>query len=103
MVPCIIANPAMPLHRDTGQVGADAKLNRSQAPWTVVLPEGGVSALDMPGAPFHDPDANQALFETLESDSHLSDCRRIIRSPLHINDPDFAAEVVGEYLKLAAD
>ncbi|HAY82552.1 MAG TPA: hypothetical protein DCY79_22320 [Planctomycetaceae bacterium] len=80
-----------------------AKLNCSQAPWTVVLPEGGVSALDMPGAPFHDPDANQALFETLESDSHLSDCRRIIRSPLHINDPDFAAEVVGEYLKLAAD
>ena len=31
----------------------------------VLLPEGGVSALDAPGQPFHDPEADAALFEAI--------------------------------------
>lgn len=80
-----------------------AKLNRAEVPFTVLLPEGGVSALDSPGAPFYDPDADQAMFETLERDIQTRDDRRIIRLPHHINDPDFASSIVCEYLKIAGD
>ena len=37
-----------------------------EAPVRFFLPEGGVSALDAPGQPFHDPQANAALFGALE-------------------------------------
>ena len=79
------------------------KLNRAEVPFTVLLPEGGVSALDCPGAPFYDPDADQAMFETLERNIQTRDDRRIIRLPHHINDPDFASSIVCEYLKIAGD
>ena len=39
------------------------KLNRSTAPVIVLIPEKGVSALDAPGQPFHDPEADEALFQ----------------------------------------
>ena len=32
-----------------------------------LLPEGGVSLIDAPGQPFHDPAADAALFEALEA------------------------------------
>ena len=44
-----------------------AKLNRAEAPFTLLIPEGGVSALDAPGQPFYDPEADAALFDELES------------------------------------
>lgn len=44
-----------------------AKLNRAVAPFQVVIPERGVSALDAPGMPFDDPEADAALFDELES------------------------------------
>ena len=43
------------------------KLNRSTAPVIVLIPEKGVSALDAPGQAFHDPEADEALFQELES------------------------------------
>ena len=42
------------------------RLNRMEAPVRFLLPEGGVSALDAPGQPFHDPAADAALFTALE-------------------------------------
>ena len=74
-----------------------AKLNRSSAPFTILLPEGGVSMLDAPGQPFHDPKADAALFETLESEIESSEERKIVRLPFHINDPKFAAAAVAEF------
>ena len=44
-----------------------AKLNRATAPFRVLIPEKGVSALDAPGQPFFDPEADAALFDELES------------------------------------
>jgi uncharacterized protein (UPF0261 family) len=70
------------------------KLNACPGPVRFVLPEGGVSALDCPGQPFHDPRADAVLFDTLEREVRQTATRRIIRSPHHINDPEFAAELV---------
>jgi uncharacterized protein (UPF0261 family) len=73
------------------------KLNRSTAPLTMVVPEGGLSALDAPGQPFADADANAALFEELQGQWKTSDERRLVWSPLHINQPEFADLLVAEF------
>ena len=64
------------------------------------LPEGGVSALDAPGKPFHDPVARAALFTALESTVRQTATRQLIRDPHHINDPAFAAAVVATFRAL---
>jgi uncharacterized protein (UPF0261 family) len=76
------------------------KLNQSSAPLRVVIPEGGVSMLDAPGQPFHDPEADAALFGELQTRLHQTDTRNIIRLPLHINDPEFAEALVEHYRQL---
>jgi uncharacterized protein (UPF0261 family) len=73
------------------------KLNSCNGPVRFLLPEGGVSALDSPGQPFHDPEADAVLFDTLEREVRQTDDRKIIRSPRHINDPEFAAELVSSF------
>ena len=78
-----------------------SKLNTSAEPFTLLLPEGGVSMLDAPGQPFHDPDATNALFETFERTIATDEHRRILRLPFHINDPDFAAAAVAEFQRIA--
>ncbi|MEM8666133.1 MAG: Tm-1-like ATP-binding domain-containing protein [Planctomycetota bacterium] len=77
------------------------KLNQSNSAFTFLLPEGGVSMLDAPGAPFHDPEANRALFETLESELNLDHHRTLIRCPYHINEPAFAQEIVNAFLTMS--
>jgi uncharacterized protein (UPF0261 family) len=67
------------------------RLNRMAGPVRVLLPEGGVSALDAPGRPFWDPAADAALFAAIEATLRPSPLRRIERVPCHINDPAFAA------------
>ena len=76
------------------------KLNRAIAPVVILIPEGGVSAIDAPGEPFHDPQADAALFDELESRLNQDDVRRVVRCPQHINDPEFAAMLVQAYLDL---
>ena len=73
------------------------KLNRSTGPVTIVIPEAGVSMLDAPGQAFHDPEADAALFDTLEDRLTQSDKRRLVRSHHHINDPEFADALVAEF------
>ncbi len=77
------------------------KLNRSTAPLTVVVPTGGLSLLDVPGQPFHDPEADAALFETLEAELQPTAARRLIRLPEAINDPGFADALVREFFSLS--
>jgi uncharacterized protein (UPF0261 family) len=62
--------------REIGRILA-LKLNRHLGPVTVCLPLRGLSRLSSPGQPFHDPDADKALFESLES--HLRKGIRVIR------------------------
>lgn len=70
-----------------------AKLNASPGPVRLLLPEGGVSALDAPGQKFHDPAADAALFAAFERCFRTSDTHRIMRVPHHINDPAFVGVV----------
>ena len=73
-----------------------AQLNRSAAPVTLVLPLGGVSMIDAPGQPFHDPEADRALFETLRES--VGPTVRVVDVDAHINDPLFADTLVREML-----
>jgi len=77
-----------------------AKLNRATAPFRILIPEGGVSAIDAPGQPFHDPEADSVLFDELEAAVLPAPGRSIRRLPLHINDPGFARALVEEFLSL---
>ena len=93
-------NPQVTLMRTTAEECARIgrwiaeKLNRMDGPVTFFLPEGGLSALDAPGQPFFDPEADRALFDTLEALVRPTGQRRLVRLPLHINDPAFADAVV---------
>jgi uncharacterized protein (UPF0261 family) len=78
-----------------------AKLNRSTAPLIVLIPEQGVSALDAPGQPFYDPDADRALFEELEAAVEQTPARQVRRLPYHINDPAIARALVAAYYEVA--
>jgi uncharacterized protein (UPF0261 family) len=77
------------------------KFNRSVAPLVILIPEGGVSLIDAPGQPFYDPDADHALFDTLEQAIEKTPTRQVRRLPYNINDPRFAAALVDAYLELA--
>ncbi|HYS15244.1 MAG TPA: Tm-1-like ATP-binding domain-containing protein [Burkholderiaceae bacterium] len=101
-------NPNVSLMRTTVEenkaIGAFivAKLNRMEGPVRFVLPEGGVSALDAPGKVFWDPAADKALFATIEAGFKAGPNRKLIRTPLHINDPQFADLLVALYRDVAA-
>ncbi|MEZ4777634.1 MAG: Tm-1-like ATP-binding domain-containing protein [Bacteroidia bacterium] len=77
-----------------------AKLNRMEGPVRFLLPEKGVSLIDSPGKPFYDPEANQALFETLEKHVIQTENRQIIRLPYEINDPAFAEALIESFNQL---
>ncbi len=60
----------------------------SAGPVCVLLPLGGVSALSVPGGPFHDPAADAALFDAIRAG-----CGTAVEVEEHncdINDPRFA-------------
>ena len=93
-------NPQITLMRTTAPENARMgewianRLNEMTGPVRFLLPEGGVSALDAPGKPFHDPQADRALFEALANRFRETPMRRLIRTPYHINDPAFTQVVV---------
>ena len=68
----VIHNPNVTLMRTTRDENRafgewiGERLNAMNGPVRFLLPEGGVSMLDAPGKPFHDPEADNALFEALE-------------------------------------
>ncbi len=66
------------------------RLSSGTGPCAVLLPEGGLSALDAPGKLFFDPEADEALFTSLEESFRSGETRRILRVPFHINEKGFA-------------
>jgi uncharacterized protein (UPF0261 family) len=76
------------------------KLNRMDGPVRFLIPERGVSLLDAPGKPFHDPAADTAFFKTLEATVRQNERRKIVRLPYDLNDPVFAQALVKAFLDL---
>ncbi len=95
-----VHNPQVTLMRTTPEENAAfgaflaERLNRCEGPVRFLLPEGGVSAIDAPGQPFHDPDADAALFAALEDQVQQTEQRRLLRVPHHVNAPEFAQAVL---------
>lgn len=79
------------------------KLNRMEGPVRFVIPEGGVSALDAPGKPFWDPAADRALFGAIESRFRAGPNRKLVKSPLHLNDPGFADLLVQQLREVTSN
>ncbi len=77
-----------------------AKLNRATSAVTLLIPNRGVSAIDADGQQFHDPAADLALFDELDSRVEQTASRQIKRLPLHINDLEFANALVSEFQRL---
>ena len=77
------------------------KLNRMDGKVRLLLPEHGVSALDMPSQPFFDPAADAALFDTLEARVVATGDRQVRRLPCAVNDPAFAQALVSAFKEIA--
>jgi len=76
------------------------KLNRMNGPVRFLIPENGVSALDIDGGAFRDAGADAALFAAIEETVSWTDRRRLIRLPVHINDPEFAEAAVAAWREI---
>ena len=99
----VVHNPQVTLMRTTAEENAEIgrwigeKLNRCDGEVRLLLPEGGVSALDAGEQPFHDPAADAALFAALEATVRPTPRRRILRLPYNVNDPPFADALVAQF------
>jgi len=78
-----------------------SRLALCEGPVHFLIPEKGVSALDIEGGAFFDREADDALFEAIERSIKPSANRRVTRLPLHINDPEFARAAVAAFLEIA--
>ncbi len=91
-----VHNASVTLMRTTPQECAElgqrlaTRLNASTAPAALFLPLRGISAIAVPGGPFHDPAADAALFEAIRTTLDPSRVE-LIELDLDINDPAFAA------------
>lgn len=78
-----------------------AKLNAMRGPVRFLIPEGGVSAIDRPGQPFHDPEADRVLFDTIAQGFRAGSDRKLVRLPHHVNDEAFADALVAAWREIA--
>jgi uncharacterized protein (UPF0261 family)/ABC-type branched-subunit amino acid transport system ATPase component len=99
-------NPNVTLMRTTSEenraIGEwmGERLNRMEGSVRLLLPEAGVSALDAPGKPFHDPAADAALFEALEATVRQTQRRRVERVKANINDEAFVSAATAAFLSI---
>jgi uncharacterized protein (UPF0261 family) len=99
-------NPTVTLMRTTaqeceqlGRITAE-KLNRAQGPVVFMMPTRGVSAIDVPGAAFHSPEADRAYLAALKA--HLNPRIRLVEVDANINDGIFAQQAAAALLEMIA-
>lgn len=98
-----IHNPQVTLMRTTPQENRAIgqwiveRLNRMAGPVRLLLPLKGVSAIDAAGQPFHDAEADAALFAAIREGWVAAKNRKLVEVDAHINDPAFAAEAVRQF------
>ena len=89
-----VHNPTVTLMRTTADECAELgrtigrKLSAATGPTALFVPLGGVSMIDVAGQPFHDADADEALFGALRES--LADSVERHEVETDINDPAFA-------------
>ena len=103
-----VHNPQVTLMRTTPEECAELgriiaeKLNGATGPTALVLPLSGVSMIDVEGEEFHDPEADDALFDALRET--LDEEIELLELETDINDEEFArtiAEKLDEYMSNA--
>jgi uncharacterized protein (UPF0261 family) len=103
----VIHNPNVTLMRTTREenrmIGEwiGGRLNQMEGEVRFLLPGGGVSLLDAPGKPFHDPEADHALYDALETTVRQTKHRRLERVAGNINDPTFVDTAVAALRSIA--
>jgi uncharacterized protein (UPF0261 family)/ABC-type branched-subunit amino acid transport system ATPase component len=102
-------NPSVTLMRTTPEENARIgrwiaeRLNRCDGPVRFLLPEGGVSLIDAPGKPFHDPEADAALFRAIAETFRPTANRQLVRLPYNINDTRFSDALVAAFREVARE
>ncbi len=87
-------------NRELGRILSE-KLNQSTGRTALFLPLRGVSMIDAPDMPFHDPQADAALFDAVHE--HLDQTKvELIELDLHINDVAFATAMADKLLSWLA-
>jgi uncharacterized protein (UPF0261 family) len=87
-------NPQITLMRTSAEECAQLgrilaeKVNLSTGPVSVLIPARAISLLSAPGQPFHDPVADQALFDAIRRSLRADIACEVV--DLEINDPAFA-------------
>lgn len=74
------------------------KLNKARGATAAVIPSRGFSELDKPGSPLHNPQGRKAFIQALKE--NLKPEVKIAELDVHINDPEFATEVVAIFDEL---
>ena len=96
-------NPTVTLMRTTPdecyQLGrmVGAKVSHTAGKASILVPLRGISAIDAPGQPFYDPEADAALFQGLR-DATLPHVR-LEELDMHINDPEFGVAIADRLLE----
>jgi uncharacterized protein (UPF0261 family) len=90
-----VHNPMVTLMRTTPEENAELgrriarKLNAAESPTVLFIPLRGVSAIDVEGQPFHDPEADAALIGALREEIDPSSVE-VHEVDADVNDPGFA-------------
>jgi uncharacterized protein (UPF0261 family) len=74
------------------------KLNKARGPTAAVIPNRGFDERDRPGSPFHNPQGRKAFTQALKE--NLNAEVKVAELDVHINDPEFATEVVAIFDEL---
>ena len=100
-------NPNVTLMRTTVEENREMgiwigkRLNQCPGPVRFLFPEKGLSALDIEGGEFYDPEADEALSSALEETIEQTADRQFISLPFHINDPRFSAALAENFLAIS--
>jgi uncharacterized protein (UPF0261 family) len=101
-----VHNPSVTLMRTTKNEMVDLgrqiarKLSAATGPTALFIPLRGVSMIDAEGQPFHDAEADAALFDVLRAE--VGPNVELIEMDNNVNDPEFAdamADKLDSYMK----
>jgi uncharacterized protein (UPF0261 family) len=101
-----VHNPTVTLMRTTPEECAELgrrigrKLSGASGPTALFVPLGGVSMIDVEGQPFHDPEADAALFAGLRETLEEVEVHEV---EADVNDPELAVAMADRLHALIQD